>query len=86
MKREKYSSDEGIIHGLRSRQIAKNGFYKIEDKFLKGLSHAIIDWLDLIIKEKVKINRQKKICHYDLRLYGKDLYQILTKVQRRIKK
>ena len=78
-QRQKYH--DGILHNLKTRQIARQKSFLYQELFLINLNKCLINWFDVIIADKKKQGKTLKLYYYDLWNYAPELQKILIESQ-----
>ena len=87
MTKGKYSHYRGgLIHKLKTKELSKQGDFKIQEGFLCGLNEALLTWFNLIIQDKIKTKRMARIWVYDLWTYAPEFQNIVKQLKGGIKK
>ncbi len=79
MNRQKYN--DGILHNLKTRQIARQKSFLYQELFLINLNKCLINWFDVVIADKKKQGKTLKLYHYDLWNYAEELKEILIQLE-----
>lgn len=74
-KRQKYS--DGILHGLKIKEVAREGYYQIDELFKIKLEICLKSWFDLIIAWKIENKKKPALHYYDLKRFSHQLKQLL---------
>ena len=76
-QRQKYN--DGVIHKLKVRQIARERDFVFQESFLIKLNECLLLFFDKIISDKLQQKKKPVIHFYDLKNYSSELQDIIMK-------